>query len=145
MTGHASGDGGKQRAEREAAAAQGTPAKPDQPVKNPIGCGGCLVMIGVLALGGYALANCGGNDEPSETLMQIQAEDQCKDWVKDKLKAPATADFSGERISGTAGDYTIVGNVDSQNSFGANVRSTWMCTIKRDSTGTYIGEATVNG
>lgn len=143
MTSYSSGDGGKQRAEGSAPAA---PADGKKPEKQPIGFSGCLVVLALLGLGGYGLAQCGGDDEPSESLMQIQAEDQCKDWVKEKLKAPATADFSDERVSGSAGDYTIAGAVDSENSFGAKIRSTWVCTIKRDAaSGTFTGEATVLG
>ena len=55
---------------------------------------------------------------------------QCEEWVKAKLKAPSTADFSGQVVSGGPVSWTATGAVDSENSFGATVRSSWSCEIK---------------
>lgn len=69
----------------------------------------------------------GANREPDEYDAQVQ----CQEWVKDKLKAPATADFGAISRSGTlASGFTITGTVDAENSFGAKLRNTWVCKIK---------------
>jgi hypothetical protein len=51
--------------------------------------------------------------------------------VKESLKAPSTADFSGFEESVVTGSpeagYTVKGWVDAQNSFGAKLRSRWIC------------------
>jgi hypothetical protein len=54
-------------------------------------------------------------------------------FVKARLKAPATADFSS--LSGSAapaGDnkYVVRAYVDAQNSFGANIRNNYVCTVQ---------------
>lgn len=57
-----------------------------------------------------------------------QAIQKCRAEVLKSLKAPATAKFSGEHtIPDDAGGFEVTGNVDSQNSFGALLRSTWLC------------------
>ena len=62
------------------------------------------------------------------------AQFACEGFVRDRLKAPATADFApfGElRISGKgAGPWTVQGYVDSQNSFSAKLRTRYSCTVQ---------------
>ncbi len=50
-------------------------------------------------------------------------------FVKDYLKAPSTADFPFEKIyvSVSNDTYTVIAPVDAQNSFGAQIRSTFIC------------------
>ena len=96
--------------------------------------------IGLALLVG--LTACGGGD--SESDLQYEAKDSCHEWVKEKLKSPATAEFSGDSVTGTGGDYAIAGNVDSQNGFGAVVRTAWTCTVRLDGD-TWRGSATVTG
>jgi len=59
------------------------------------------------------------------------------DRVRSILKSPSTAKFpsavwdaSSYRISGSAGEYTVMGYVDAQNSFGAMLRSNFICTLR---------------
>jgi hypothetical protein len=49
--------------------------------------------------------------------------------VQDKLKAPSTAEFSNESVSGSGNSWNVSGSVDSQNSFGAKIRSSYTCSI----------------
>ena len=66
-----------------------------------------------------------------------QAFGVCTDFVKDRLKAPATASFpdysEDERhvtvIGSEEGPYTVQSSVDSENSFGAKVRTDFTCTV----------------
>ena len=62
------------------------------------------------------------------------AQFACEGFVKDRLKAPSTAQFAPFRelaISGNGvGPWIVRGYVDAQNSFGANLRSNFSCTIE---------------
>jgi hypothetical protein len=61
----------------------------------------------------------------------------CKDFVEDRLKAPATAKFrnffqdDGEvRVSDSGdGTFVVTSTVDSQNGFGALVRTGFICIV----------------
>lgn len=55
----------------------------------------------------------------------------CRDAVKLRLKAPASADFPGAgsaTITHTGKNWFVSSYVDAQNGFGAQIRSEWTCT-----------------
>lgn len=86
-------------------------------------------VVAAIALSA-SLAACGGG---SDTADQVGAYRSCERAVEASLKAPATADFSGYSGSTITADgevYSVSGYVDSENSFGANVRSTWDCQVR---------------
>jgi hypothetical protein len=114
---------------------------------------GWLSILFFIAL----IAGCSAlvaNNDPTKDPANIQynAQQTCEGWVKDKLKAPATADFGGaaEVVTDDPSDpalepaFTITGVVDAQNGFGANVRSTWTCSIHTSGT-QWIGSTEVVG
>lgn len=80
----------------------------------------------VLLLAGCTSSGNAGDDEQLNRYVAIQA---CEGSVKKQLKAPSTADFVEEhaRKSGPT-RYEITGAVDSENSFGAKLRSAWFGT-----------------
>lgn len=85
-----------------------------------------------------ALTSCSAttSDEPEEDREDgIMAEIMCEEFVKDRLKAPATAEFSNQRAE-SIGDqrWDVTGTVDSENSFGALIRSNYRCDIR------YVGD-----
>jgi hypothetical protein len=57
------------------------------------------------------------------------AEVACQNFVEARLKSPGTADFSGTDAFGTGDMWTVSGAVDSQNSFGGVVRTTYTCNV----------------
>lgn len=86
-------------------------------------------VVAVIALSA-SLAACGGG---SDTGAQVGAYRSCERAVGTQLKAPSTADFSGyshSDISATGSTYSVHGYVDSENSFGAKVRSDWDCRVR---------------
>jgi len=101
------------------------------------GCGsGCLWLVGTFAalmvIGVIVgLVGGGGDDEPSEPTA-FEAELQCQEWVRAKLKAPSTAKFSETSSRGGPVSWTVQGYVDAENSFGAMLRSSWTCSIRID-------------
>ena len=52
----------------------------------------------------------------------------CQDAVRERLRAPATAVFS----NGSSNGYSVSGAVDSQNGFGALLRSHYRCSVSGD-------------
>lgn len=86
------------------------------------------ISIPLLLLGGCQAAissASSGNDEPEE----YDAIYFCKEFVKDKLKAPSTAKFSGEYATGGGSSWTSSGVVESQNSFGGMVQTRYTCSL----------------
>ena len=51
----------------------------------------------------------------------------CERAVLAQLKSPATAHFGGASASPEADSWIVTGYVDSQNGFGAVLRSNWTC------------------
>jgi hypothetical protein len=76
-----------------------------------------------------------GGQEVSES--RYGAFDVCKQFVRDRLKAPDGAtwrDPFGDQVTYAgdgAGPITVAASVDSQNSFGAKLRSTYVCTVSK--------------
>ncbi len=101
---------------------------------------GCLPIIGVVLAIGFVANTCSGGDSGGGG--EYGAESTCEDWVKDQLKAPATADFNDTSVSGS-GPWTVTGTVDAENGFGANLRVAWTCDIRLDSDDYYRGSATL--
>lgn len=118
----------------------------------------------VLTAACLTLAGCGGGSEEADassegstaaasTTASVSAADRetaayesCIDAATDLLKAPATAQFAEEAdvdISQFGLNYTVVGAVDSENSFGALIRNTYTCQVYIDSDGTAAGTADV--
>lgn len=113
--------------------APGGPDSTSPPAKKPSGCLWSFLGIAAFVIVvGLGFSSCGGSDS-DDAPSAYEARMQCERWVKDKLKAPATAEFSGavETSTGT-NSWTITGNVDAENGFGAQVRSVWSCDIRLD-------------
>lgn len=105
----------------------GTPTK--RPDWWTWGIGAGLLVLCLLC--GWGIHRSGSSDA---TDLGVDAERVCQDFVKQRLKAPATAKFSGLDHSADGADYTVTGAVDSQNSFGAMLRSGFTCVV-RDTSG----------
>lgn len=86
-----------------------------------------MALLVVLALVMAAL----GALNPSTADYADEVWRACKDQVTAQLKAPATADFPWQvdAIITHAGDkYTVRSYVDAENGFGANIRTSFVCT-----------------
>lgn len=65
--------------------------------------------------------------------LAIQAHIVCKDLVRTQLKAPSTADFPwlpDRQLRQPRLKYVVQSHVDAQNTYGAQVRATWLCQIR---------------
>lgn len=85
-----------------------------------------------------ALVVIGAINGDSQDTRQASAFGVCQDFVKDQLRAPATAKFPryGEgAVQALSNDrYAVRSTVDSQNGFGALVRNDFLCTVE------YVGD-----
>lgn len=99
---------------------------------------GMVVVLGFVAYCSLAPAKT-----PQE-LAALKTKDHCtansygrglatsysEDAIKEKLKAPATADFGGENARYVNGcEWLVSGYVDAQNSFGAKIRTPWVSSL----------------
>jgi hypothetical protein len=92
------------------------------------------IVGGIIALI-FVFSQFSGNDNNSVDSDPILAYNYAKDFIKDRLKSPSTAEFPGtfEKKNHVTdlgnGVYQINSWVDSQNGFGAMIRSRWSCRI----------------
>lgn len=109
-----------------------------------MGCGSIIMILFAVAFIG---GNCSKQDDKQTMDEKINAwktRDNSggayavmQDFVKQRLKAPASADFpwSGEQgvtISNLGNqEYRVVGFVDAQNSFGAKIRTRYIGIVQK--------------
>jgi len=89
----------------------------------------------ILAVVGLMMIGCGpsGPAEPDE----VGAWVACQTMVKSRLKSPSTADFPADyrnSVARSGSSFTVKSFVDSQNSFGATVRTNYICEVRFDQT-----------
>lgn len=95
------------------------------------------IKFGFAVISIYAVAKCSDStkEDPNADRSSM-AYIQCKDFVKSRLKSPASAEFpsySSATVYKPSPDmqqYTVTAYVDAQNSFGANLRSRFICEIE---------------
>lgn len=92
--------------------------------------GAHLAMRAAIAVGlvaGTAACDAGESDTLGD---EYTAKYMCQQFVKDRLKSPKSADFSGESAEGPGPTWMVVGDVDADNSFGASMRNSYTCTVR---------------
>jgi hypothetical protein len=98
---------------------------------------GCLWFIGIVVVFGILGQMTKSDAHGDAYSAQLMCEQH---FVKDKLLAPASAKFSPDSetnaISYGNEVWIVTGYVDSQNAFGAMLRSPYTCTVK------YVGKDT---
>lgn len=127
----------------DAAAAEAAAQKAEIQKKTNRGCLTVLAIVVALVVFGSI---CGSDDEgggssDSGDEKEFAAFGICKDFVKDRLKSPSTATFRGffdqdgeVTVSGVGnGPYVVSSTVDSENSFGGKIRSSFVCTVTNTS------------
>lgn len=103
------------------------------------------VVAVIVALACWAGSRSNSREPDAEDLKR-DAERTCReDFIPVRLKAPATADFSGVTVVANGATYTVTGQVDSQNSFGAQVRATFSCVVRHSEDQWVLDSAAVDG
>jgi hypothetical protein len=113
-------------------------------LENQIGNAKLTAIAGTVLLvifGYFALSpSDNSKDEPSQPT-KFLAYNYCKDFVKERLKNPADADFETfmdiDQIAEDLGDGDFIINayVDATNGFGAKIRTRYKCEVKCNSDG----------
>jgi hypothetical protein len=103
--------------------------------RNDLLLGWAVVAIATLIIGGIiwkasekSLGSGGSGGSASA------AESACRSAVTDELRSPGTAKFSNEQATSEGDSWTVVGTVDSENGFGALLRSDYGCNLTYDGT-----------
>lgn len=100
------------------------------PSGKGLGCGCLALVAAVVAI--WVVGSLGGDDE-DDGGGEYGARDVCEQFVKDRLKSPSSADFSDTQTTGSGDHWTVTGSVDSENSFGAMIRNTYVCEVEHTS------------
>ncbi|WP_282117157.1 hypothetical protein [Cellulophaga baltica] len=84
--------------------------------------------------------NQGENNPPIKktTFTDNEAAYAAQQFVERNLKVPSSADFDAlfkSKVTRNGKEYTVISYVESENSFGAKIRSKYVAVIKRNSTG----------
>ena len=116
-------------AETPAEATTESPATPPAPQK---GGSWVYVVMGLIVIVVIACVIGANRKTDNGSGDGLDAQRVCRDFVKARLKAPATAKFSGEDYDASGDTYTVTGAVDAQNSFGALLRSNYTCVVRLD-------------
>ena len=68
----------------------------------------------------------------------------CEDAVRERLKAPSTAEFSDAYYRAPQSHLRIVGGqVDAENAYGAKLRKSWVCTLRLENDAWYVDEVAI--
>jgi hypothetical protein len=107
--------------------------------------GAWLIVVAVIAVVIMINVFYGHGSESSQQEDSEMAYDMAKEFIRDQLKAPSTADFAYldrdvSIVTLGNGAFKVSGWVDAQNSFGAKIRSKWACTLKRTTRGSHDWE-----
>ncbi len=107
--------------------------KPKQQDAETQGVAGCLIVIFLAVVGAFWLFG-GDQKEPDLCRDGISAKVIAETFVRRRLKAPSTADFAGvsdaKMVEISCGTWRVVSYVDSQNSFGAKIRTHFAVTVE---------------
>jgi hypothetical protein len=84
---------------------------------------------------------------PPATVGPYAAWTACRDAVSGRLKSPSTADFPGysaDYVHTDGDDYMVAAYVDSDNSFGAHIRSRFTCRVSHSGASLAVTDVSVS-
>lgn len=97
---------------------------------------GVAFVVAVVAFAFAAGKVDGGAGDEREAITQ------CEGFADQRLKAPATAEYNLAATENGAG-WNVTGTVDSENGFGAKVRSDVVCQLHFDGDTAYLDQISV--
>ena len=109
--------------------------------KDPTAIIAILVVLLSLGIYGYFIPEKENSQAISEPrgFDEIAAGGACKEFVRERLKNPRTAEFETSIVRQTSGNTGIVtGLVYAENSFGATIRTYYQCEVMYDTGDWYL-------
>src|ERR1022692_14119 len=102
---------------------------------------GCLGCLGVIVLLGIIVSLMPKTEASRENTDDTAAYVMAKQFIRERLKAPGSAEFPSQvwnegevrKTKLENGGYRVSAWVEAQNSFGAKLRTNWVCELKRES------------
>lgn len=102
---------------------------------------GCLGCLGLIVLLGVIIALVPKTETSHENTDDTAAYVMAKQFIRERLKAPGSAEFPSQvwnegevhKSKLENGGYRVSAWVEAQNSFGAKLRTNWVCELKRES------------
>ncbi len=95
---------------------------------------GVIVAALVIGLGGLVIGLVWFGSTAREGVENHGAAWACRDFVTNRLRAPATASWpwlDEEKVTRAAdGAFTVRSYVDAQNAYGANIRTRYTCVVR---------------
>jgi hypothetical protein len=85
------------------------------------------VVIAIVAGCSVLMTTNGSKPDPAFDAGRV-----CREFVKERLKAPASADFGSPTVLPAAGGWQVTNTVDAENSFGAKIRTDFVCVVHQD-------------
>ena len=101
-----------------------------EPAPAPPASGSLWLILGIALVCGVGYLASVFQSDRDRQPGGADAQRACEEVVRDRLVSPASAKFSGVEVSGSGDTFTITGNVDSDNAFGASIRNTFRCTAE---------------
>lgn len=93
------------------------------------------ITLGIAFIAIFSLVRCNSGKGGDSTSVDesSMAHIQCKEFVRDQLKAPSSADFafldySASNLGGN--QFVIRSTVEAQNSFGVKLKNNYVCSVK---------------
>jgi hypothetical protein len=105
--------------------------------------GGIVVLVGYVVITALNDLTTGRPGVPRIEHSRSGAYSVCRQFVTERLRAPKTAEFPSfteadkDITAYTDGEYRVSSYVDSQNAFGALIRTTYVCEVKHVSGASY--------
>lgn len=103
------------------------PAQPEASNNTKIGCG---ALIGIVVVATVLFSMLGGSEEDDNKVGAIVV---CEQFVEQRLRSPGSADFqtaNSDRVRVSGDTFVYSAFVDSQNGFGAELRTDFICTVE---------------
>lgn len=94
-----------------------------------------FLMMAVVFAAAWTYGSISNNSTPKPPVFdEVSAQLACQTFVSARLKAPASASFAPFReqsiVAKTEGKFSVSAWVDSQNSFGAMLRTRYLCEVQ---------------
>lgn len=99
------------------------------------------MAAGVVVLVVLVTSAC--SSEPYDPNNEGEAVSQCEGFADKRLKAPATADYDLSASRSGSG-WQVVGTVDSENGFGAKIRSSVTCELHFEGDTAYLDDISID-